>query len=69
MLAVAQRPEPLSGDTIRTLRKARSLTQVELAAAVPVSQRTVRRWEQNHVRPSLLALVRLRAILRGDDGS
>jgi transcriptional regulator with XRE-family HTH domain len=39
------------GFRIRTARKARRLTQKELAARLGVDVRTVIRWEQNHNEP------------------
>lgn len=44
-------PVRLDGATIRALRKARGLTQRELAEALGVSETTIRHWEHNRRHP------------------
>lgn len=49
--ATEHEPVTLDAETIRELRKRAGMTQVELAAAVDVSEDTVAGWENNRARP------------------
>lgn len=47
---------------VKALRRKLGKSQTELAAAVPVSDRQVRRWEQKVSTPSQMAVARLRQL-------
>lgn len=44
---------------VRDLRKARNLTQVQLAKALNVSKQSVSNWENNNILPSIEILVKI----------
>ncbi len=44
---------------IRELRKARNISQVELAKALDVTKQSVSNWENNNIQPSIDMLVRI----------
>lgn len=41
----------MTGDDVRSLREGLRLTQLDLAAATGVTERTVRRWERSGASP------------------
>lgn len=47
------------GDRIRTLRTAKSISQVELAHRLGVSKQSVSNWENNNIMPSIDMLVKM----------
>jgi transcriptional regulator with XRE-family HTH domain len=53
-------------DDLRTLRRARFLTQKELAAKVGVSYQTIQGWESGGVRPRLRQIPKLAEALNVD---
>lgn len=46
-------------ERVRELRKARRLTQVELADALGVTKQSVSNWENDNIQPSIDMLVRI----------
>ena len=52
----------MNGSEIRDLRRALKLTQEEFANKIGVAQVTVARWETNAVKPSPLALARIKEL-------
>ncbi len=52
------------GERIRALRQALGLTQEQLAARLGVSFPTVNRWENNHAKPSPLAMEKIEALAK-----
>ena len=52
------------GERIRVLRQALGLTQEQLAARLGVSFPTVNRWENNHAKPSPLAMEKIEALAK-----
>lgn len=46
---------------IKELRKAKGLTQVELAAALNVTKQCISNWENNNIQPSVDMLVKIAA--------
>lgn len=54
------------GEQIKTLRKAKSWTQAELAARCGITLRTIQRIESNAVKPSLFSLKKLSEALETD---
>jgi len=44
------------------LRRRLGLSQGELAALIPTTERTVRRWEKEGIRPSKVVILRLREL-------
>ena len=51
------------GDNIQKYRKARGLTQEQLAAQIPVVRQTLSKWEKNLSAPDAQALLRLSQVL------
>lgn len=51
------------GDNIQQYRKARGLTQEQLAAQIPVVRQTLSKWEKNLSAPDAQALLRLSQVL------
>ena len=51
-------------ETIRVLRQAARLTQVDLAKAMGVSKQCVSNWENDNIQPSVEMLVRLAQYFR-----
>ena len=51
-------------ETIRALRQAARLTQVDLAKAMGVSKQCVSNWENDNIQPSVEMLVRLAQYFR-----
>lgn len=49
-------------ENIRALRKTLRLTQAQFAEVLGVSYVTVNRWENGHIKPSHLAIEKLRNI-------
>ncbi len=47
------------GTQIKKLRKARSISQVELANQIGVSKQAVSNWENNNILPSIDILIKL----------
>ena len=54
------------GEQIKTLRKAKSWTQAELAERCGITLRTIQRIESNSVKPSLFSLKKLSEVLETD---
>lgn len=54
------------GEQIKTLRKAKSWTQAELAERCGITLRTIQRIETNAVKPSLFSLKKLSEVLESD---
>lgn len=54
------------GEQIKTLRKAKSWTQAELATRCGITLRTIQRIESNAVKPSLFSLKKLSEVLETD---
>lgn len=52
MLVMAKKPQPLTPERIRTIRKAAELTQAEAAEKVGVTQGVWSDWERGTKRPS-----------------
>ncbi len=52
-----------TGDNIHYFRKAKKLSQMNLAEMVGVSPRTINNWEQGHKSFSVIHLVRLSYVL------
>ena len=52
------------GERIRALRQALGLTQEQLATRLGVSFPTVNRWENNHAKPSPLAMEKIEALAK-----
>ena len=46
-------------ERIKQLRKARSMTQVELASGLGVSKQCVSNWENDYIQPSIEMLIKL----------
>lgn len=46
-------------ENIKSLRLARSLSQVDLAKALGVTKQSVSNWENNNIQPSIDMLIRL----------
>ena len=61
---IAEKPEPLTGDEVRFLRKYRDLSGVELAHEMGVTPETVSRWEHGTLRmgPTAERLLRMMAL-------
>lgn len=53
-----------TGQRIKTLRRKRKLTQVELAYAAEIGQATLSEWEADMRRPSRRLLIRLAQALK-----
>ena len=51
------------GDTIKELRCAQKLSQVELAQRLGVSKQSVSNWENENILPSIEMLIKLSALL------
>lgn len=49
---------------VRDLRKARNITQVQLAKILCVSKQSVSNWENNNILPSIEMLVRIAKYFR-----
>lgn len=49
-------------ETIKNLRTARAMSQVELAKRLGVTKQSVSNWENNYIQPSIEMLVRLSEI-------
>lgn len=47
------------GNRIQELRKARNMSQVELAKALNVTKQSVSNWENSNIQPSIDMLVRI----------
>lgn len=47
------------GERIMELRKARHLTQVELAKALSVTKQSVSNWENDNIQPSIEMLIKI----------
>lgn len=46
-------------ERIKELRRARALTQVDLASALSVTKQCVSNWENNNIQPSIDMLVKI----------
>ena len=53
----------MSPDEVKAIRERLGLGRAAFAARIPVNKRTVRRWENNEVAPSPLAVRTLRQML------
>lgn len=49
------------GNRIQELRKARNMSQVDLAKALNVTKQSVSNWENSNIQPSIDMLVRIAA--------